>query len=71
MSISAIGSSSSLLHTAPLQQQAATGAIQATQRQSKNDGDQDDKTVNAATQAATPTVNLSGQTVGGTIHVTA
>ena len=68
MSVSSVGSSSNAYLSA-LQQQSSTSAVQAIGRERESDGDKDDGV--AAAKAPTPSVNLSGQTTGSTINVTA
>jgi hypothetical protein len=68
MSVSSIASSSAAF-TAAIRQQSAPTAVQPIGREKENDGDKDDGTT--AVKAPSPSVNLNGQTVGGTINVTA
>lgn len=71
MSISAIVAAGSTVSAAPPQQQAALAPLQTAPKPTQNDGDQDDQAIKAAAPAPQPTVNLNGQTVGGTISVIA
>jgi HPt (histidine-containing phosphotransfer) domain-containing protein len=69
MSVSSISSSASQVSAAQLQQQAQQ--VERSPRERENDGDRDDATKAAASKTNGPTVNANGQTVGGTINVTA
>ena len=67
MSVSAI-SSNSVVYTPSVQPKAESAEVQKAGRD--NDGDKDDGGA-AAVKAPTPTVNLNGQKIGGTINVAA
>ncbi len=69
MSISSIGSTSAV-YTPTVQPKAEAKEAQAAGREVRNDRDSDDGG-GAAVKAPTPTVNLSGHTVGARINTTA
>ncbi|HWU85533.1 MAG TPA: hypothetical protein VN028_09355 [Rhodocyclaceae bacterium] len=68
MSMSPIGADSPL-YAASLQQTQQTQAAQEARPERENDGDRDDSA--APAQAAGPTVNLEGQTIGSLLSVAA
>ena len=68
MSISSIASNSAMT-TPAVRPQAAAAEAQAARRDVRNDGDSDDGS--AVAKAPAPTVNLSGQTIGKLLNVSA
>lgn len=70
MTVSSVSSSSGVAQATAVQAQAETGEAQRAGRDATNDGDSDDGSVSAA-KAPAQTVNMSGQTIGKLINITA
>ena len=70
MTVGSVSSNSGVAQAMANQAKTETGEAQRAGRDAKNDGDSDEGKV-AAAKSQAPTVNMSGQSIGKLINVTA